>query len=149
MEIELENIRIGKIGENDIPDIVDIWYEASLQAHGFIPAKYWKKNIKRMRNEYLPMSETFLAADGEMILGFVSLVDEYLAAIFVKPEIQGKNIGRLLLNHAKIHRSCLTLKVFCKNNKSIGFYEKNGFTVISESIDEETGEKEFVMQWHK
>lgn len=145
----MKNIKIRKIKENDIPEIVDIWYEASLQAHSFIPSNYWKKNKELVKSKYIPMAETFLATDDETILGFVSLIDEYLAAIFVKPVIQGKNVGSLLLNHAKIHRNSLKLKVFCKNIKSVGFYKMNGFTIISELLDEETGENEFVMQWHK
>jgi len=148
-EIILKNIQIRKIKENDISEIVNIWYEASLLAHSFIPGNYWEKNKELMKTKYIPMSETYLAFDGETILGFVSLIDDYLAAIFVKPEIQCKNIGSLLLNHAKIHRNSLQLKVYCKNEKSVGFYKSKGFSIISESKDEETGENEFVMEWHR
>jgi len=148
-EKEMKHIEINKITEKDIPDIVDIWYEVSLQAHGFIPSDYWKKNKDQMSSKYIPTSETFQATDSENILGFVSLLDDYLAAIFVKSDFQGRGIGSLLLNHAMGLRNKLQLKVFCKNKKSVEFYKSKGFSVISESKDNETGEDELVMQWHK
>ena len=144
----MKNIQIHKIQEKDIPEIADIWYEVSLQAHNFIPGNYWKTNKEQMMNKYIPMSETYKATNGQQVLGFISLVDEYLAAVFVKSEFQGMGIGSSLINHAKNHRNSLQLKVFCKNKKSVSFYKSKGFLVISKSKDEETGENEFVMQWH-
>ncbi len=93
--------------------------------------------------------ETYKATDGENILGFISLQDEYLAAIFVRSEFQGRGIGSLLLNHAMDLRNNLQLEMFCKNQKSVEFYKTKGFSIISESIDNETGENEFVMGWQK
>ncbi|MCP4134761.1 MAG: GNAT family N-acetyltransferase [bacterium] len=135
--------------EIDIPEIVDIWYEVSVQAHNFIPDDYWEANKEVMKSKYIPMSETYIAINGKIISGFISLVDEYLAAIFVKQEFQGNGVGSSLLKYAKELRNNLQLKVFCKNMKSVEFYKSKGFSVISESKDENTGENEFVMQWHK
>lgn len=140
---------IKKITKKDIPQIVDIWYEVSLQAHDFISRDYWKSSKDQMSNKYIPMSETYKATDGDEILGFISLLDDYLAAIFVKSEFQGKGIGSLLLNHAMALRNTLQLKVFCKNIKSVEFYTSRGFSVISEAKDNETRESELVMQWQK
>lgn len=39
--IEMMNIEIKEITEKDIPEIVDIWYEVSLQAHGLRRARKW------------------------------------------------------------------------------------------------------------
>ena len=145
----MKDIVIKEIAEKDITEIVEIWYEVSLQAHDFIPSDYWKNNKEQMSNKYIPMSETYQATDGDKILGFISILDDYLAAIFVKSEFQGKGIGTLLLNHAMNLHNSLNLKVFSKNKKSIEFYKSKGFSVISEAMDNETGENELVMQWHK
>lgn len=146
---ELKNIVIRKMMNDDIIKVVEIWFETSIVSHNFISKDYWKTNKKLMENKYLPMSETYLATDGMIILGFIALIDEYLAAIFVKPDIQGKGIGSSLLDFAKNFRKNLQLKVYVKNRKSIEFYKAKGFSIISESIDGETGENEFVMEWHK
>ena len=145
----MKHVEINKITEKDIPEIVNIWYEVSLQAHGFIPGEYWRKNKDQMSNKYIPMSETFKAMKGDKILGFISLLDDYLAAIFVKSEFQGRGIGSLLLSHAMSIRNHLELKVFQKNKHSVAFYKAKGFSVIAESTDNDTGEDEFVMQWQK
>ncbi len=145
----MKNIKIIEATKENTREIVDIWYDVSLKAHGFIPSDYWKKKKDQMNNKYIPMSETYQASDGREILGFISLLDDYLAAIFVKSEFQGKGIGTLLLNHAMSLRNNLQLKVFCKNKKSVEFYKSKGFSVISESKDENTGENEFLMQWDK
>ncbi|HPI90893.1 MAG TPA: N-acetyltransferase [Spirochaetota bacterium] len=137
------------MNDDDIPEVVDIWYETSIQAHSFIPKDYWEANKTLMKNKYIPMSETYLAVNDERIFGFISLIDDYLAAIFVRPETHGHGIGSSLLDHAKSNRKNLQLKVFCKNKKSIEFYKTKGFSIISESKDEETGENELVMRWHQ
>ena len=54
----MNDIEIKEITEKDIPEIVEIWYEVSLQAHGFIPGDYWSNNKDQMSNKYIPMSET-------------------------------------------------------------------------------------------
>jgi len=52
----LKNIQIHKIQEKDIPEIADIWYKVSLQAHNFIPGNYWKANKEQMMSKYIPMT---------------------------------------------------------------------------------------------
>lgn len=101
-----------------------------------------------MRTRYLPASEIYLAHTENTLKGFVALVSDYLAAIFVLPQFQGKGIGRLLLEEAKKHRQKLSLKVYKKNAKSLRFYKSNGFALVSENIDETTGETELLMEWN-
>ncbi len=143
------NINIKGITKNDIPAIVEIWHEASLKAHGFIPEDYWSTNKELMKNLYIPESETYQAVQGEQILGFISLIDNYLAALFIKPEFQENGVGSSLLHYAKTLRDSLNLKVFSKNSKSVDFYKRKGFSVTAESIDNDTGENELIMEWHK
>jgi len=140
---------IRKMETPDIDEVVDIWYEASIVAHNFIPKDFWDANRAVMKSKYMPMSEAYVFIDGEQILGFIALIDEYLAAIFVKPESQGKGIGSSLLSHIKNLRDHLQLKVYDKNKKSINFYRNKGFSVISESFDSDTGEHELIMEWIK
>ena len=143
----MNHIEIRKIRDDDIPEVVDLWYDVSIQAHDFIPEGYWQANKTVMKRKYIPMSETYLATRGDKILGFISLVDNYLAAIFVRQEIQGNGVGSSLLDYGKKLRNNLQLKVYSKNTKSIEFYKARGFSVISESEDDGTGANEIVMEW--
>ena len=41
----------------------------------------------------------------------------------------------------------LTLKVYAKNTKAVGFYEHMGFYMEDEADNEETNELEYTMSW--
>ncbi|TVQ16696.1 MAG: N-acetyltransferase [Bacteroidetes bacterium] len=142
-------MQIEKIQPEDIPEVVDLWYETSLKAHDFIDPQYWNANRELMKNRYIPMADTFIAREEERITGFASVMENYLAAVFVLPQFQGRGVGSALLGYVKTLRDHLTLKVFVRNTKSVEFYHAHGFSALSEQEDEETGEKELVMEWRK
>jgi len=140
-------MEIRKLNKNDIEAVVELWYKTSIVAHDFIPEGYWMQNKKAMASIYLPNSETYLAIDNERIVGFIAMTENYLAAIFVDNEMQGNGIGKNLLNFIKDKRKTIRLKAYGKNAKTIDFYKSQGFCIIAEQEEEETGESEFVMEW--
>ena len=71
----------------DIDHLVQLWYTVSIKAHHFISPDYWHGAKEKMRSEYLPGSETYVARIDNQIVGFVSMLDAYLAAIFIKPSL--------------------------------------------------------------
>ncbi len=142
-------MEIRKLTPKDIETVVALWYKASVIAHDFIPRDYWNKNKEAMANKYLPNSETYLAIDDKKIAGFVSMVENFLAAIFVDNKIQGKGIGKKLLNFVKDTRTTIQLKVYKKNIKTVDFYKSQGFEIMFENKEEETGENEFLMEWKR
>ena len=132
----------------DIDQILAIWLSASIKAHDFIESEFWKSKVSEMRDVYIPASETLVyEAEGE-IVGFYSLYENNLAAIFVAPNAQGKGVGTVLLDDAKSRRKNLQLTVYKDNIASIKFYEKHGFTLMGEQIDEHTGHPELIMEHH-
>lgn len=133
----------------DINRIVDIWMEASLLAHHFIPASYWKENEGAMRSIYIPSCDTYVYEDEESqeVIGFLSMKETYLAALFVAPAMQGKGVGKKLMDYAKQLSSQITLCVYSKNIRSVNFYKKEGFTPVKERIETNTNEKEWVMTY--
>lgn len=134
--------------EADIDQILAIWLSASIKAHDFIESAFWKSKISEMRDVYIPASETLVyEAEGE-IAGFYSLYESNLAAIFVTPSSQGQGLGSVLIDDAKNRRESLQLTVYKENTLSIKFYEKHGFTVLGEQIDEHTGHPELIMGYH-
>ncbi|MFC3931302.1 GNAT family N-acetyltransferase [Streptococcus dentapri] len=136
--------------KNDLSSVMEIWLEANIRAHNFIPEKYWQENYSKV--EYmLPQAEIYVYQDANMhqILGFIGLMENYIAGIFVKESEQSKGIGCHLLNFVKGQKNNLSLSVYQKNVRAVSFYEREQFTVQSESIDKNTNEKEFVMTWIK
>lgn len=140
-------MNIKKLDTKDIKTVVELWYKTSIVAHDFIPEDYWKKNKEAMALTYLPNSETYLAVEDGKIAGFVAMTENFLSAIFVDNQIQGKGIGKRLLNFVKDKRTMIQLKVYKKNTKTIEFYKSQGFEIMSDNKEEETGEYEFLMEW--
>lgn len=133
---------------DDMDIVLDIWLQASIKAHHFVAADVWQQNLTSMRNQYLPAAENYVYQDeSNEVIGFFSLYQDCLAAIFVLPEKQGNGIGSKLLQHAKSLRTFLTLTVYAANEASVGFYLNAGFSRQAEQTDSHTGQPEYLMQW--
>ena len=132
----------------DINRVADIWLDTNLKAHSFISAQYWKSNYELVK-EMLSQAEVYVYEDGQKIQGFIGLSDEYIEGIFVPEEMQSQGIGKLLLNYIKGRKSALHLNVYQKNIRAIHFYQREGFEIQCEGLDEVTGEKDYVMIWQQ
>ena len=127
--------------------VINIWLEASIISHNFIEKEFWMSKIDDMKEKYIPNSETYVYERNNMILGFFSLFENRLAAIFVSPRFQNQGIGKEMISQAKLLRKKLSLTVYKKNIKSVLFYESIGFERAGESIDEITNQMEIKMEW--
>ena len=74
---------------------------------------------------------------------------QYMEGIFVRDEMQSQGIGKLLLNFVKEKKTKLYLNVYQKNTRAIHFYQREGFEIQREGLDEVTGEKDYVMVWQR
>lgn len=137
---------IRKLQKTDINRVADIWLKTNLKAHYFIPEQYWTNNYEVVK-EMFPQAEVYVYEDDKIIQGFVGINDEYIEGIFVSDEMQSRGIGKMLLDYIKDKKDRLQLKVYQKNVRAMSFYQREGFTIQSEGMDEFTGEKEYVMNW--
>lgn len=137
---------IRKLQKIDINRVADIWLKTNLKAHYFIPEQYWTNNYEVVK-EMLPQAEVYVYEDDKIIQGFIGINDEYIEGIFVSDEMQSRGIGKMLLDYIKDKKDRLQLKVYQKNVRAMSFYQREGFTIQSEGMDEFTGEKEYVMNW--
>ena len=137
---------IRKLQKADINRVADIWLTTNLTAHFFISEQYWISNYEFVK-EMLPQAEVYVYEDDKMIQGFIGINDEYIEGIFVSDEMQSRGIGKILLDYIKDKKDRLQLKVYQKNVRAMSFYQREGFTIQSESMDEFTREKEYVMNW--
>lgn len=137
---------IRKLQKVDINRVADIWLKTNLKAHFFIPEQYWISNYEFVK-EMLLQAEVYVYDDDKMIQGFIGINDEYIEGIFVSDEMQSRGIGKILLDYIKDKKDRLQLKVYQKNVRAMSFYQREGFTIQSEEMDEFTREKEYVMNW--
>ena len=139
---------IRKLQKADIDRVADIWLDANLKAHSFIPAQYWKSNFELVK-EALPQAEVYVYENENEIQGFVGLSGEHIEGIFVSGEKQSQGIGKLLLDHVKDRKPRLLLNVYKQNTRAMSFYQREGFEIQYEGLDDATGEKDCVMVWQQ
>lgn len=139
---------IRELREADINAVAEIWLDTNRKAHSFISAQYWERNFELVK-EMLAEAEVYVYENDKDIQGFIGLSGEYIEGIFVSEKKQSQGIGRLLLNHAKDRKPKLRLNVYKKNERALLFYQREGFEIQCESMDEATGEKDYAMLWER
>ena len=133
----------------DIEIILQIWLDASKQAHDFIPTHFWQDQLLNMRDVYLPMAENYVIEHNDVVMGFISLLkaEQFIAALFISPKFQGQGLGSALLGFAQQQSNELNLQVYSENKDAVLFYLNHGFQIINESIDEVTHHAQMDMHW--
>lgn len=130
----------------DLDQVMELWLNGNIEAHDFIPRNYWESNAPMVREQLLRAEIYVYETDGK-ILGFVGLQGDYLAGIFVDRHARSMGIGGQLIHYVQKIRRTLTLNVYRKNQRAMEFYLREGFSVLSEDIDEATGETDIVLSW--
>lgn len=133
----------------DSDAVLDLWLKASILAHDFVPESFWREQLPAMRELYLPLAETLVLEEKGQVLGFASLHEQRLAALFVSPDAQGRGLGRQLLDEAKRWRDSLELGVYSANTRAVAFYRAGGFVTLNETRDPHTGQPELTMRWSR
>ena len=141
---------IRKFENLDLDAVMQIWLQANLDAHAFIPASFWEAHFEMVR-DLLPQTEIYVhESEGtQHIDGFIGLTENHIEGIFVAKAARSKGIGKALLEYAKSRKPYLTLSVYQKNERALAFYQREQFTVQSEGIDEDTNEAELQMLWSR
>lgn len=137
---------IRKFQKEDIETIVQLWLTVNVETHAFIPAEYWESKIDFVTSQLLD-AEIYVYVFEERIVGFIGMQGTYLAGIFISKALRSSGFGRELLNFVKAIHPSLQLNVYQKNQKAISFYLREGFSIISENVDEDTQEVELFMSW--
>ncbi|MEE0741847.1 MAG: GNAT family N-acetyltransferase [Emergencia sp.] len=130
----------------DIDRVMEIWLDANIETHSFVSGDYWRENFDPVK-EMIPKADVYVFEKDEEIVGFIGLMENYIAGIFVDGEYRSKGIGKELLKKAKESRDVLTLQVYQKNQGALSFYQREGFMIAETQEDGETGEIDLTMKW--
>lgn len=139
---------IRKFQISDTEQVMKIWLSGNMEAHSFVPEKYWQSHFKEVQ-EALQQADVWVYDIDGNVHGFIGLINEYIAGIFVDKNYRSKGIGTQLVNFVKEKYDTLSLNVYQENPRAVAFYQSEGFSVLSEGIDEDTSKKEYTMFWKK
>ena len=141
---------IRKFREEDTVKVMTIWTKGNFEVHSFIDKDYWLLNFNKVKDEYLKKAETYVYVEDDIIKGFISLLNNnFIGALFIRKEYRRQGIGRKLINFVKDKYDKLELQVYEKNVNAMLFYASLGFVNKKIQIDDNTNEKEYVMEWDK
>ena len=141
---------IRKLEEANLDAVMKIWLDTNIKTHDFISAEYWLGNYEMVKS-LLPEAEVYVYEDDatEEIVGFIGLMDTFVAGLFVKDGMQSKGIGKQLVDYAKDKKERLSLTVYQKNERAIRFYKREQFVNTGEKPDEKNSKVEYMMVWWK
>ena len=127
---------------SDVVGLLDVWYRASLIAHPFLTEEFLERERVEIVERWLPMAETTVIQGDGRVVGFLSLIENEVGAIFVDPDFHRQGVGRALMDDARKRRPHLELSVFEANLIGRRFYEAYGFRTIERRIEETSGQPE-------
>ncbi|WP_297341097.1 GNAT family N-acetyltransferase, partial [Pseudophaeobacter sp.] len=100
----------------DKPAVLSIWREASALAHPFLTTEATDQAEVMIRDHFLDLAETYMADVAGAPVGFISLIDQEVGGLFLRPAFHGRGIGRALMDRAVARKGYLELDVFTKNS---------------------------------
>jgi len=130
---------IRKYRESDYEALIELWFAASQVATPFLSDEFLAEERDKIRKIYLPKAETWVFETEDTVAGFIALIGNEVGAIFVHPKLQGRGIGRALMDHAAGLQDSLYLDVFKENAVGCRFYDRYGFRFEREHVHEQTG----------
>jgi len=130
---------------NDTDALIAIWDKAEAQAHPFLPKDVRDQVRKDMRDIYLPNAETWVLEHDAQPVGFIAMIGTEIGGLFLDPLLQGKGLGRQMVDYVVALKGPLTVEVFKDNKIGLPFYERYGFIVTGEGAFDASGDETFKM----
>jgi len=123
---------------NDVDELNRIAYES--EAYWGYDQEYMKrfKEVYRVTEEYISKNPTFVLFEGNLIIGFYSLLvhnkEIELELFYIDPQHIGKGYGKKMWNHMINYCKSVGIKSFSlvTSPQAQGFYEKMGAVMIGE-----------------
>lgn len=79
--------------KDDIDRVMDLWLDTNISAHGFIENEYWRNNYNTVK-AMIPSATIYVYVENNLVQGFIGLMDDYIAGIFVSQQVQSNGIGK-------------------------------------------------------
>tara|TARA_B110000438_G_scaffold70287_1_gene70502 strand:+ start:780 stop:1202 length:423 start_codon:yes stop_codon:yes gene_type:complete len=136
MEINYNELKLNSVSIKDIRFLYELLKERDSKAnisHKKMPT--YSEHIKFVNSK--PYNKWYIIKFENKKIGSIYLTNQNEIGIFIKKDIQGKNLGKqaLSLMIDKNPRKRYLANVNPKNSKSIRFFKSNGFKIVQHTFE--------------
>ena len=130
----------------DGDDLIRVWLASTIPGQSFLPEEHWRAMEPVIREELMPIADTWVVEDHGDLVAFMSLLGDLIGGLFTHPDYQGRGYGRALIEHScKLHNPVF-VEVFEANEQAIRFYRRRGFVDHERRFDEESGLPQLILR---
>jgi putative acetyltransferase len=130
----------------DEDDLIRVWLASTISGQAFLPEEHWRGMEPVIRDELIPVAETWVVETDGVLIAFMSLLGNLIGGLFTHPDHQGGGHGRELVEHARRRFDPLFVEVFEANTRALGFYRSCGFVDHERRIDEDSGLTQLILR---
>jgi putative acetyltransferase len=131
---------------DDLEDVIRVWLASTIPGQSFLPAAHWRAMEPVVREELMPIADTWVVEDDGEVVAFMSLLDDLIGGLFTHPDHQGEGHGRALVEHARQRFAPVFVEVFEANENAMRFYRNRGFVDHERRVDEESGLPQLILR---
>jgi putative acetyltransferase len=130
----------------DEDDMIRVWLASTIPGQSFLPEDYWRAMEPEIRDELMPIAETWVVEEQGELVAFISLLGDLIGGLFTHPDHQGKGHGRALIEFARERYDPVFVEVFEANESAIRFYRSCGFVDHERRVDEDSGLPQLILR---
>jgi GNAT superfamily N-acetyltransferase len=143
-------VEIRRARATDAPAVAEVFLDSFHSTYAF-PLAHTDDEVRGwVRDELVVDHETWVATEGEAIVGLMTVDPGWVEQLYVRPDRLGRGIGRQLLDQAKVSSpDGLQLFTFQVNDRARRFYEHNGFVAewFGDGSTNEEGQPDVRYAW--
>ena len=146
----LSELTIAPARALDAGRLSDVMACANAQ-HEWLPQAHSRAEEIGVLGDMIEVGWVQVARTDEAVVGFLVRRNAEIHGLYLHPKVQGKGIGRRLINVAKDHRDHLGLWSFAANARASRFYRQAGFVEVmrSDGADNEFGLPDVRFEWQR
>lgn len=141
-------VHIRKARETDVPRLVEIFRVSRQRLLPFLPILHTRAQDFTHLKDMMARGEVYVGIVAEKLVGFLVRIDDWVAHLYVHPDMIARGVGVALLDHAKTKTAQLDLWCFEDNHRARAFYEAQGFKLVRTTDgDNEEGLPDRLYHW--